>query len=133
MRSIASHKSPERDALWARLEKTTFLTNDEKRAVIGYGPLPTPKFNPGQPRVPAGRPGGGRWGNAPSGSGGSTTGADFGSGDGGGGYGEGGDGTLSDAPQADPSEWPTWDNPDLVLLATRFRTQPRRRKSSKIS
>ena len=42
--------SPERDALWSRLEKTTFLTDDEKRAIIGYGPKGTTqpeKFNPG--------------------------------------------------------------------------------------
>ena len=31
--------SPERDALWSRLEKTTFLTPDEKRAAIGYAPM----------------------------------------------------------------------------------------------
>ncbi|MDX2204581.1 MAG: phage portal protein [Hyphomicrobiaceae bacterium] len=50
---------PEREALWSRLEKTSFLTRDEKRAAIGYAPLgeagsdalrPTaarePKFNP---------------------------------------------------------------------------------------
>ena len=54
--------SPERDALWSRLEKTTFLTTDEKRALIGYGPLPgrdqvkrdnladKANFNPGQLR-----------------------------------------------------------------------------------
>lgn len=29
----------ERDQLWARLEKASFLTNDEKRAAAGYGPL----------------------------------------------------------------------------------------------
>jgi hypothetical protein len=110
--------APEREALWSRLEKTTFLTNDEKRAIIGYGPLPAPKFNPGQTRVPAGRPGGGRWGNGPSGSGGSTV-ADFGTGDD-----VGGDGTLSDAPQADPSEWPTWDNPDLVNVADKPSSYP---------
>ena len=34
--------SSERDALWARLEKTTFLTDDEKRALIGYGPKAPP-------------------------------------------------------------------------------------------
>lgn len=28
--------SPERDALWSRLERTGFLTNAEKRAAIGY-------------------------------------------------------------------------------------------------
>ena len=31
--------SSEREALWARLERTTFLTADEKRAAVGYGPL----------------------------------------------------------------------------------------------
>ena len=29
--------SGERDALWARLQATTFLTDDEKRAAVGYG------------------------------------------------------------------------------------------------
>lgn len=28
--------APERDALWTRLEKTSFLSNSEKRAAIGY-------------------------------------------------------------------------------------------------
>ena len=28
--------SPERDALWSRLERTSFLTSAEKRAAIGY-------------------------------------------------------------------------------------------------
>ncbi len=31
--------SMEREALWARLERTSFLTQDEKRAAIGYGPM----------------------------------------------------------------------------------------------
>jgi len=31
--------SPERDALWKRLEGVKFLTDDEKRAAIGYGSL----------------------------------------------------------------------------------------------
>ena len=31
--------SPEREALWARMEKATFLTPNEKRAAVGYGPL----------------------------------------------------------------------------------------------
>ena len=48
--------SPERDALWARLEKTSFLSENEKRAAIGYGPrppaAPTSKFNPHY--IPAG-------------------------------------------------------------------------------
>jgi hypothetical protein len=122
--------APEREALWARLEKTSFLTNDEKRAVIGYGPLPAPKFNPGQTRVPAGRPGGGRWGNGPSGSGGGgTTGSDFGTGNGEGGDGGGGDApsidpAANDSPQADPSEWPTWDNPDIIPVADKPQFSP---------
>ncbi|MBU6338321.1 MAG: hypothetical protein KGR19_11010, partial [Acidobacteria bacterium] len=84
--------APERDALWTRLGKADFLTADEKRTAAGYGPAPggrlpageSPgatqkeggvrgssthtglqaalKFNPAQPRVPAGsgRPSG-RW------------------------------------------------------------------------
>jgi phage portal protein BeeE len=32
----------EREALWARLQGVSFLTDDEKRAAIGYGPLPRP-------------------------------------------------------------------------------------------
>ena len=32
--------SPEREALWARLEKASFLTLNEKRAAAGYSPLP---------------------------------------------------------------------------------------------
>ena len=44
--------SSEREALWARLEKASFLTDDEKRASIGYGPrgdaflLPAPAQAP---------------------------------------------------------------------------------------
>jgi len=30
--------STEREALWARLEQSSFLTRDEKRAAVGYGP-----------------------------------------------------------------------------------------------
>ncbi|MBI1650835.1 phage portal protein [Hyphomicrobium sulfonivorans] len=29
----------EREALWARIERASFLTQDEKRAAVGYGPL----------------------------------------------------------------------------------------------
>lgn len=29
---------PEREALWRRLEQASFLTDDEKRAAVGYGP-----------------------------------------------------------------------------------------------
>jgi HK97 family phage portal protein len=32
----------DRDALWTRLDKATFLTDDEKRAAVGYGPKATP-------------------------------------------------------------------------------------------
>ena len=30
--------APDREALWARLERASFLTDDEKRAAVGYGP-----------------------------------------------------------------------------------------------
>ena len=30
--------APDREALWARLEKASFLTEDEKRIAVGYGP-----------------------------------------------------------------------------------------------
>ena len=32
--------SSEREALWTRLDKASFLTTDEKRAAVGYGPMP---------------------------------------------------------------------------------------------
>jgi Bacterial CdiA-CT RNAse A domain len=64
--------SPEREALWTRLDAATFLTANEKRAAAGYDPLPDggdglsakAGFNPGQPRVPSGsgRPSG-QWGD----------------------------------------------------------------------
>ncbi len=41
--------SPEREALWTRIDKATFLTPNEKRSAVGYGPLdedPAQKFNP---------------------------------------------------------------------------------------
>jgi phage portal protein BeeE len=31
--------STEREALWARIDAATFLTPDEKRAAVGYGPM----------------------------------------------------------------------------------------------
>jgi HK97 family phage portal protein len=55
--------STEREALWTRIDKATFLTPNEKRAAAGYGSLGGGdefKFNPDQPRVPAGQTGG-RW------------------------------------------------------------------------
>ena len=47
----------EREALWASLEKTTFLSTNEKRALAGFTPVDggdEVKFNPSQPRIPAG-------------------------------------------------------------------------------
>jgi hypothetical protein len=61
--------TPEREALWSRVEKATFLTQNEKRAAVGYGPLEESgndlirKYRPDQPRIPAGQPGGGQWTN----------------------------------------------------------------------
>ena len=70
--------SAEREALWARLNAATFLTVDEKRAAVGYGPAPreviTPpaeaKYSPDQPRVPAGHDDGGQWTDGGGGGGG---------------------------------------------------------------
>lgn len=65
--------NPEREALWARLEGVSFLTDDEKRIAAGYLPLGEgalekhrpfdigAKYRPDQPRVPAGNPDGGQW------------------------------------------------------------------------
>jgi hypothetical protein len=59
--------STEREALWTRVDKATFLTKNEKRAAVGYGPLEdggdelSRKYRPDQPRVPAGNPDGGQW------------------------------------------------------------------------
>ncbi len=70
----ADEVSVEREALWARLEKATFLTPNEKRSAVGYGPIAggdeikkladaldcqaiddlSHKY-PGQPRTDAGR------------------------------------------------------------------------------
>jgi len=88
--------APEREALWTRLEKTSFLTPNEKRGAAGYGPVDggnqlkfsppiRSKYSPDQPRDDQGQ-----WTN----------------GDGGG-----------ESPQADPSEWPTWNNPNLGPVA----------------
>jgi len=65
--------STERDALWSRVDKATFLTTAEKRTAVGYGAdaaegdgAVEDKFNPGQPRLPGGQTGGGRWTDDPS-------------------------------------------------------------------
>jgi hypothetical protein len=63
----------EREALWKRVGEASFLTDDEKRAATGYEPLPASsvipssaatllaKYDPNQPRVPAGNSDGGQW------------------------------------------------------------------------
>jgi hypothetical protein len=63
----------EREALWKRVGEAAFLTDDEKRAAVGYEPLPASsvvpssaatllaKYDPNQPRVPGGNPDGGQW------------------------------------------------------------------------
>jgi HK97 family phage portal protein len=69
--------SGEREALWARIEKVSFLTLNEKRQAVGYAPLEeaepaavapdgdvsavTGKYNPNQPRAPRGTSDGGQW------------------------------------------------------------------------
>jgi len=60
--------SIEREALWKRVGEASFLSDDEKRAATGYEPLPAlslttllAKYDPNQPRVPAGSSDGGQW------------------------------------------------------------------------
>ena len=60
--------SAEREALWTRIDKATFLTPNEKRAAAGYGPLgggdvlsQKASFRVDQPRLPAGHSDGGQW------------------------------------------------------------------------
>ena len=84
----------EREALWARIEKVSFLTLNEKRAAVGYAPLeeppPTPatepdqysvlrklvlpktgrKYRPDQARAPSGSSDSGQWVDEGGGSGG---------------------------------------------------------------
>jgi HK97 family phage portal protein len=82
--------SAEREALWARIERASFLTLDEKRAAVGYGPTPREevapepsgdaapsfggevvpfvKYSPDQPRVSAGNSDGGQWTDGGGGS-----------------------------------------------------------------
>jgi HK97 family phage portal protein len=66
--------NPEREALWTRIDKATFLTPNEKRAAVGYGPFDenpanlSCKYRPDQARDEIGRwvdeAGGGRAGPA---------------------------------------------------------------------
>ena len=55
----------ERESLWRRVGEASFLSDDEKRAAVGYGRRSagsaSRKYNPDQPRVPAGEPGAGEW------------------------------------------------------------------------
>jgi HK97 family phage portal protein len=77
--------SSEREALWARIDKVGFLTLNEKRAAVGYGPVEGADFaakagfDPNQPRVPAGSSDGGQWTDAGGGSGSGSSGRDRGS------------------------------------------------------
>jgi Phage portal protein len=100
--------APRREAVWARVQGADFLTQDEKRAAVGYGPLkggdlPSRKYSEDQPRAPAcaaaaasarrrpaGSPGAGQWV------------------DGGGGGGDGGNGDAAGpVPKEPPTEWAT--------------------------
>jgi len=79
----------ERAAEWERVGKAAFLTLDEQREAVGYGPAPKDalvakrdlalerRYSPDQPRVPAGNSGGGRWtgGGGGGDSGGGSSGA----------------------------------------------------------
>ncbi|WP_332310725.1 phage portal protein [Methylocystis silviterrae] len=70
----------ERAAEWERVGKAAFLTLDEQREALGYGPASKEalfakrdaalerRYRPDQPRVPAGNSGGGQWTNGGGGS-----------------------------------------------------------------
>jgi hypothetical protein len=78
----------EREALWARIEKVSFLTLNEKRAAVGYAPIEEPaptedeqpsvlmKYRPDQARAPRGDSDGGQW--VDEGDGGESSGPDNG-------------------------------------------------------
>jgi hypothetical protein len=82
LEALASERARE----WERVRKAAFLTLDEQREALGYGPAPKEalfakrdialerRYSPDQPRVPAGNSGGGRWtdGGCGGGSGGAT-------------------------------------------------------------
>ena len=70
--------SAERDALWSRVGAAAFLSDDEKRAAVGYGAgaagtddFAENKFSAAQPRVPAGTSEGGQWAGSGVGTAGS--------------------------------------------------------------
>ena len=70
----------ERAAEWERVGKAAFLTLDEQREAVGYGPAAKEalfakrdvglerRYSPDQPRVPAGSSGGGQWTSGGGGS-----------------------------------------------------------------
>jgi hypothetical protein len=76
----------ERAAEWERVGKAAFLTLDERREALGYGPAPKEalfakrdatlerRYSPDQPRVPAGNSGAGQW---TGGGGGGDSGGGF--------------------------------------------------------
>jgi len=84
----------EREALWARIEKVSFLTLNEKRAAVGYAPLDEPppsatdverssvgrKYRSDQARAPAGTSDGGQWVDEGGGGSGSRVGTSVASG-----------------------------------------------------
>jgi HK97 family phage portal protein len=76
--------APEREALWARIERVSFLTLNEKRQAVGYAPVEEPaapiapeddetvvmrKYRPDQARAPLGQSDGGQWVDEGGGSG----------------------------------------------------------------
>jgi hypothetical protein len=81
LEALASERASE----WERVGKAGFLTLDEQREALGYGPAPKEalfakrdaalerRYSPDQPRVPAGSSGGGQW----TGGGGGDSGVGF--------------------------------------------------------
>ncbi len=72
--------SPERDALWSRLERTSFLSDAEKRAAVGYGDKPEGGDGANRPfarkyREDQARDDQGRWVDEGGGSGGDQSGS----------------------------------------------------------
>ena len=100
LEALASERASE----WERVGKAAFLTLDEQREAVGYGPAPKEalfakrdialerRYRPDQPRVPAGSSGGRQWTS--------------------GGGGGGGDGDRSGSN----------DSPDSSAVTPRFRT-----------
>ncbi|CAJ0851788.1 hypothetical protein AMST5_00470 [freshwater sediment metagenome] len=72
----------ERASEWDRIGKASFLTLDEQREAVGYGPAPKDgvfakwgggferRYSPNQPRAPAGSAEGGQWTSGGGGGGG---------------------------------------------------------------